>query len=100
MRTILSSHQRWSWPKASFGASGAPVVDGRLADERVDRRRVDERVDRALQALRREMLGLAAPRPEARPPEKPLGLLGPERPGVDGERRTPRPLIGAGRHRV
>ena len=52
----------------------------RLADEDVVCRRMGERVDRAMEALRREMLCLAAPRPEAGAPEQPLGLLGPERP--------------------
>ncbi len=30
MRTILSSHQRWSSPNASFGASGFPLLSGVL----------------------------------------------------------------------
>ena len=61
------------------------VVQRRLADERVDLRRVDERVDRAVKPLRRELLGLPAPRPEPGAPQKSLGLLRPERSGVHRE---------------
>ena len=85
VRTILSSHQRWSSPNASFGASGRPLFSGRLADERVDLRRVDERVDGVVKPLGREMLGLPAPRAEARAPQKPLGLVGSERARVHRE---------------
>src|SRR2546426_5259631 len=45
------------------------------------------------QALLGEVLGLAGLRPEARPPQQALRLLGAESPPVDGRRRTRVPVL-------
>ena len=74
VRTIRSSHQQWSWPHASAGASGRPLSSCGVGPTSFSGPGVEERVDGAVEPELRERLGLARARAEAGTPEQPLGL--------------------------
>ena len=91
VRTIRSSHQRWSWPQASAGASGWPSTVGAGPSRRSGPGRVSDRTAPPRPA--RQALGLPGTRTEAGAPQQALRLAGPNSPAVDRNRRH-RPLIG------
>ena len=64
VRTIRSSHQRWSWPQASYGASGCPFSSCGAARRSCSRPGRRERVDGAVEAELRELRRLAARGPK------------------------------------
>ena len=72
---MRSSHQQWSWPHASAGASASPsssVGAGPCSAAAPHGRR--ERLHDLFERLTGERLGLAGRRAEARPPQQPARL--------------------------
>ena len=62
VRTIRSSHQQWSWPQASSGASGRPFESCGFGPDELLGPGIEQRVDGAVQPELRERLRLARAR--------------------------------------
>ena len=93
VRTMRSSHQQWSWPQASRGASGRPSSSTGAGPVRRFDRGLHERVDRAVEPALGQPLGLPGPRAEAGAPQQAARLVGPERAAVLGDAGHP-PVVG------